>query len=66
MKNLVVNEKANVCWLGNEIPMGPSLYYVSTFLDIFTPTHSPYVSINSTERQQKSQIFLNPPTQSLC
>ena len=27
--------------------------------------HPPYVSINSTEHQQ-IDIFLNPPTQSLC
>ena len=50
-----------------EIPeivhMGPSLCYVSTFLDFIWPTH-PYVSINSTERQQKNAIFLTPPTQS--
>ena len=53
-----------------EIPeivhMGPSLCYVSTFLDFIWPTHPPYVSINSTERQQKNAIFLTPPTQSFC
>ena len=52
-----------------------SLYYVSIFLDFFSPTHSPMSAyVNSTEHQQschfsdlcKIAIFLTPPTQSLC
>ena len=43
----------------NNTGSGPSLYYVSTFLDFFRPTHPTSaqivlnVSTNSTERQQK-------------
>ena len=36
----------------------PSLYYVSKFLDFFLPT--PYVSINSIDRQKKVSIFYDP------
>ena len=41
---------------------GPSLYYVSTFLNFFWPIHSPYVSKTSA----KIVIFLTPSTQFLC
>ena len=44
-----------------EIPeivhMGPSLCYVRTFLNFIWPTYPPYVSIYSTERQQKLLFF---------
>ena len=39
----------------------PSLYCVSTFLVFFWPTHLTYVSINSTERQQKNTFFWSHP-----
>ena len=35
---------------------GPSLYYVSKFLEFFLST-LPYVSINSIERQKRITIF---------
>ena len=46
---------------------GPSIYYVSAFLDLFWPTH--YVKINTALywMSAKTAIFLtNQPTQSFC
>ena len=45
-------------------PKGPSLYYVSIYLDFFWPTH--YVSINTVLNFSKTGHFLDPPTQSLA
>ena len=43
---------------------GPSMYYVSTFLDFFWPTHPTfYVSINTVLNISKNIYFLNPPSQ---
>ena len=44
--------------------LGPSLYYVSIFLDLLWPTLPPthYISINVI----KNGHFLTPPTQSFC
>ena len=58
-KYLVVNKKADVCWLGNELPMGPSLITSTHFWNFyfFRPTHLSYVSIDSTERQPKLSFF---------
>ena len=42
---------------------GPSLYYVSTFLDFFWPTHPTSAYLTSSERQQN--WYFSDPTQSL-
>ena len=57
MRDVLVSCKYCGYYLGK----GPSLYYVSEFLDIFDPNH--YVS--NTERQQWLS-FSDPPTQSFC
>lgn len=43
--------------------MGPSLYYVSAFVDFFRPTH--YVSINTVMNASKNYHLLNPPNKYL-
>ena len=44
------------------LTMGPSPYYVSTFLDFFWPTHS----TSALTVLKKLSLFLTAPTQSLC
>ena len=56
-------------WTGFLVPMqghtkGPSLYYVSIFLDFFWPTH--YVSINTVLNVIKTGHFLDLPIHSFC
>ena len=40
----------------------PSIYYVSTILELFGPTHPLCKLKYSTERHQKNIHFLNTPT----
>ena len=50
-----------------KLPMGPSLYYFTTFLDLFSPTHPLTLRQQSTYwTAAKNAIFLTPPTQSIC